>query len=60
MDNHLISYYIGIFVIFISHSYMLLFPEQKIVSMRDHSIINIIAALLIAYYFMHKEGFIKF
>ena len=28
--------------------------------MKIHSYVNILAALLIAYYFMHKEGHIKF
>ena len=60
MDNHLISYYIGIFIIFVSHSYMLVYPEQKAMTMRNHSIINIIGGMLIAYYFMHKEGYISF
>ena len=56
MDIHLISYYIGIFIIFMSHIYILLTNN----SMQMHSYINIIAAIMIAYYFMNKEGFIKF
>jgi hypothetical protein len=55
MNIHLILYYIGISIIFLSHAYMLTIP-----SMRSHSVLNLIAAGCIAYYFMHKEGFIRF
>ena len=53
MNIHLILYYIGI--LFLSHAYMLSVP-----SMQSHSVLNLIAACFIAYYFMHKEGFIRF
>ena len=59
MDIHLIAYYIGIFTIFASHIYLFAKPEQTPDAMKMHSVINIIAALLIAYYFMNKEGFIR-
>ena len=58
MDMHLIAYYIGIFVIFASHIYMIVtMPTQP---MLVHSVANLVAACCIAYYFMNKEGFIKF
>ena len=58
MDQHLISYYIGISIIILSHSYMLYKPDQPLMSSMYHAILNIIAALLIAYYFMFKETMI--
>lgn len=60
MDRHLVFYYIGIFIIFATHLYMVGFVnkmERKEVI--GHSVINLIAGLMIAYYFMNKEGFIS-
>ena len=56
MDAHLIFYYIGITIIFLSHAYMIV----TMPSMRVHAAVNLFAALCIAYYFMNKEGMIKF
>ena len=59
MDIHLLSYYIGIFIVFISNIFLLINSKSyKIITY--HAYLNIIAALLIAYYFMNKEKFIKF
>ena len=59
MDIHLIFYYIGIALVFITHIYMLVvYKNNK--EMLVHASINIFAALCIAYYFMNKEGFIEF
>jgi hypothetical protein len=57
MNIHLLAYYIGIAIIFITHLYML--KDSKI-DMRSHAIINLVGGGLIAYYFMNREGFIKF
>ncbi len=56
MNVHLLAYFIGIAIIFFSHAYMLV----KMPSMRDHSILNLVAGACIAYYFMHREGYIRF
>jgi len=58
MDIHLISYYIGILIILATHIYMLFDNASN--TMIIHSVINIVAVLFIAYYFMNKEGFIQF
>lgn len=57
MDIHLISYYIGIFIVFVTHIYMLIISSSN--DMKIHSILNIIAACFIAYYFMNKENLFK-
>lgn len=57
---HLISYYIGILIVFLSHVFVLIFPNQRLVSMKVHSYLNIFAAFLIAYYFMWRENYIRF
>jgi hypothetical protein len=58
MDLHLLAYYIGILIVFASHIYMLMNKPSKM--MRNHCYINLVAAVLIAYYFMNKEKFIQF
>lgn len=59
MDIHLVSYYVGIFIIFLSNIYVLIYtPSYKM--MIYNAYVNILGAFLIAYYFIHKEGFIKF
>ena len=51
-NNHLIAYYIGIAIVFITHFFMLYEPKMKL-----HAFINLVGAFLIAYYFMDKEYF---
>lgn len=60
MNVHLLFYYIGIFIVFASHVYILAMPNKPLTSMKTHCILNIVAASFIAYYFMNKEGYIKF
>lgn len=59
MEQHLLAYYIGIFIVFASHSYMLINPSQPISTLEQHIYANLIAACLIAYYFTNKEGYIN-
>lgn len=55
MEAALISYYIGIFIVFASHIYTLVASKGM---MTTHSLLNLLAGLLIAYYFLTKEKFI--
>jgi hypothetical protein len=58
INIHLIAYYAGIVIVFLTHIYTLVNNPTDM--MKYHSYINIFAALLIAYYFMNKEEFISF
>lgn len=55
MDIHLLSYYVGISIVVLSHIYTL----STAPAMYAHSVVNLVGAACIAYYFMKKEGFIK-
>ena len=57
MDLHLVFYYLGISIIFLSHIGMLF---NKSADARIHAATNLFAAVCIAYYFMNKEKFIQF
>lgn len=59
MDRHLVTYYIGIALVFITHVYLLTKANTS-QEMQIHSLINLFAGLCIAYYFMNKEGYIAF
>jgi hypothetical protein len=54
MEIHLISYYIGIFIIFGCNAYIIFKSKDK--DMINYSWLNILGAFLIAYYFMDKEN----
>ena len=56
MDLHLIFYFIGIAIVFVSHLMML----RSGPGARNHALLNLFAAACIAYYFMNKENFIQF
>jgi len=58
MEIHLIFYYIGITIVFATHIFMLFMFENS--QMKVHALINIVAGLCIAYYFMNKEKYITF
>ena len=60
MEQHLLSYYIGIFLVLATHVYILMYPSHSIMNIETHAYVNIAAALCIAYYFMNKENYIKF
>lgn len=60
MDIHLISYYIGIIILVLTHIYMLNYPAQSANTIVQHSYMNLFASGAIAYYFMNKEHFIDF
>jgi hypothetical protein len=55
MDKHLLFYYIGIAIVFFTHFRILMGDFSN-----THALLNLFAALCIAYYFTHKEGFIRF
>jgi len=57
MDLHLVFYYLGISIIFLSHIGMLF---NKSAGARTHAAVNLFAGACIAYYFMNKEKFIHF
>jgi hypothetical protein len=58
MDRHLLTYYIGIIIIVISHIYMLM--RETSLTEKIHAYSNLIAVVMIAYYFMNKQGYIQF
>ena len=60
MEQHLLAYYIGIFVVMASHLYMLSKPDQMIMTQPQHIYANLAASFSIAYYFLYKEGIINF
>jgi quinol-cytochrome oxidoreductase complex cytochrome b subunit len=57
MNRHLITYFVGIFIVFASHLTMLI---SKAPGPKTHAYVNLLAAMLIAYYFMNKEQYISF
>lgn len=59
MEQHIISYYIGLSIIIASHVYILYKPNS-IDSLEYHSYANLLAALFIAYYFLFKEKYITY
>ena len=54
LEQHLLSYAVGIFIIFASHIYILYSPNTPLTSMQTHSYMNIVAAMMVAYYFLFK------
>jgi hypothetical protein len=59
MDIHLVLYYIAVFIVFMTHIWMI-YTSYNNKMLVYHSIINLIALSMIAYYFMNKEEFITF
>ena len=60
MDKHLVAYYIGIAIIVLSHIYMLSSSMMSESETKYHAWGNLLASAMVAYYFMSKEGFVKF
>ena len=60
MEQHLLSYYIGVLIIFGSHIYMLMKPNEMLMTQPQHIYANLLGVVAIAYYFMYKENFIQF
>lgn len=60
MEQHLLAYALGIMIVFGSHAYMLYAPNNPLSTMEQHCYVNIFAVILIAYYFMFKEGYINY
>lgn len=59
-EKHLFAYYVGIAIVIGSHGYMLYSPNKPIGSLEQHAQLNLVAAALIAYYFLHQMNYIKF
>lgn len=59
MDKHLLSYYMGILIVLLTHVYLLTVPNKKH-NLVLHSLLNILAVAMIAYYFMNKEKMVNF
>ena len=57
MDKHLIFYFIGITIIFLTHAMMFF---KNLPAFNTHALVNLFGAACIAYYFMHREGYIRF
>jgi len=60
MDQHLVAYYIGIAIVFLSHGYNIVEPTKPLFSMQIHNWLNLAAAFLIAYYFLFQEKYITY
>lgn len=50
------AYYLGVSIVLFSHLYILLYPNQPIMSMKNHCYLNIIAVFMIVYYFGYAYG----
>lgn len=60
MEQHLLSYYIGVSIVLGSHLYMLYKPNEMLMTQPQHIYANLLGVVAIAYYFMYKENFIQF
>ena len=62
MEQHLIAYYVGIAIVILSHVWLLVVNNsspRKFLTQNDiniHAGLNLLAAALIAYYFLYTEG----
>ena len=61
MEQHILAYYTGIFILFASHLYLLMKQDQPMLMYTSQHIWgNLLAGCLIAYYFMWKENMIQY
>ena len=62
MDLHLHFYFIGITILFVINGAVLLYRSGGRYAGFPNplAVINFFAGLCIAYYFMHREGYIRF
>lgn len=61
MDLHLVSYYIGIAILFITSGFIII-TNKNVLGMTDRNqgMILLLSAVLIAYWFTYTQGYIKF
>ena len=55
MEQHRLAIITGLFIVFGSHIYILYMPDKPLSTMQQHCYINILAAILITYYFIFTE-----
>lgn len=58
IEIHLLAYYLGIFALFSSSAYILVKADSPM--SRRFAYINLVAGLLIAYFFMHQQGYLAY
>ena len=60
MESHLLAYFIGIILLFGVNIYVLVQPQETYITAKQNTFINLLASCLVGYYFVFKEGYVKF